>query len=113
MERGTSGERYILGTENTTYSMLLELLYTVLGFRPFSVPLPRFSAFLMGWLCDSLATIFGKSVPSMPSLSVVKRAYVDLYLSSEKATLQLGMRWTPLKETLDKTVDWLRENRLL
>jgi hypothetical protein len=67
----------------------------------------------MGWLCDAFATIFGKNIPSMPSLSVIKRTYVDLYLSSEKATLELGMRWTPLKETLHKTVDWLRENRLL
>jgi dihydroflavonol-4-reductase len=113
MERGIPGERYILGTENTKYSMLLELLYTVLGFRPVSIPLPRFSALLMGWLADSLAKIFGRNIPSMPSLSVIKRSYVDLYLSSEKATLELGMKWTPLKETLNKTVDWLRENRQL
>ena len=113
MEKGMPGERYILGTENTKYSMLLELLYTVLGFRPFSVPLPRFSALLLGWLCDTFAMIVGRNIPSMPSLSVINRSYVDLYLSSEKATLELGMRWTPLKETLDKTVEWLRENRLL
>ncbi len=113
MEKGVSGERYIVGTENTKYFLLLELLYTVSGFRPMSIPLPRFSAILMGWLSDSLAKAFGRSIPSIPSLSVVKRTYVDLFLSSEKATLELGMTWTPLKETLDKTVGWLRKNRMI
>ena len=113
MERGTPGERYIIGTENTKYFLLLELLYTVSGFRPMSIPLPRFSAFLMGWLSDSFAKAFGRSIPSIPSLSVVKRTYEDLFLSSEKATLELGMTWTPLKETLDKTVGWLRKNRMI
>jgi len=113
MERGTPGERYIVGTENTKYFLLLELLYTVFGFRPVSIPMPRFSAYLMGWLSDSFAKTFGKAIPSIPSLSVVKRTYLDLFLSSEKATIELGMRWTPLKRTLEKTVDWLRENRML
>ena len=113
MERGTPGERYIVGAENTKYYLLLELLYTVSGFRPVSIPMPRFSALLMGWLSDSFAKIFGRAIPSIPSLSVVKRTYVDLFLSSEKATLELGMAWTPLKETLDKTVDWLRKNRMI
>ena len=113
MGQGTSGERYIVGTENTKYFLLLELLYTIFGFRPVSIPMPRFSALLMGWLSDSFARAFGKAIPSIPSLSVVKRTYVDLFLSSEKATLELGMHWTPLKETLDKTVQWLRENRML
>ena len=113
MEKGTPGERYIVGTENTKYHLLLELLYTISGFRPVSIPMPRFSAFLMGWLSDSFAKTFGKPIPSIPSLSVVKRVYMDLFLSSEKATLELGMAWTPLKVTLDKTVDWLRKNRMI
>ena len=113
MERGIPGERYIVGTENTKYQLLLELLYTISGFRPVSIPMPRFSAFLMGWLSDSFAKTFGKAIPSIPSLSVIKRTYVDLFLSSEKATLELGMAWTPLKVTLDKTVDWLRKNRMI
>jgi dihydroflavonol-4-reductase len=113
MERGIPGERYIVGTENTKYYLLLELLYTISGFRPVSIPLPRFSALLMGWLSDSFAKAFGRAIPSIPSLSVVKRTYVDLFLSSEKATLELGMAWTPLKDTLDKTIDWLRKNRLI
>jgi dihydroflavonol-4-reductase len=113
MERGIPGERYIVGTENTKYFLLLELLYTISGFHPVSIPLPRFSAFLMGWLSDTFAKAFGKAIPSIPSLSVVKRTYLDLFLSSEKATLELGMTWTSLKETLEKTVDWLRKNRML
>ena len=113
MEKGIPGERYIVGTANTKYQLLLELLYTVSGFRPVSIPMPRFSALLMGWLSDSFAKTFGKAIPSIPSLSVVKRCYVDLFLSSEKATLELGMEWTPLKVTLGKTVDWLRKNRMI
>jgi len=113
MARGTPGERYIIGNENTKYFLLLELLYTILGFRPVSIPMPRFSAFLMGWLADSFAKTFGRAIPSIPSLSTVKRTYLDLFLSSEKATLELGMTWTPLRATLDKTVDWLRKKRML
>jgi dihydroflavonol-4-reductase len=113
MERGRGGERYIVGAENAKYLLLLELLYNISGFRPVSIPIPRFSAFLMSWLSDSFAKIFGKAIPSIPSLSVIKRTYIDLFLSAEKATLELGMNWTPLKETLQKTVDWLRKNRLI
>ena len=113
MERGRCGERYIVGAENAKYLLLLELLYNLLGFRPVSIPMPRFSAYLMSWMADSFARIFGKAIPSIPSVSVIRRTYMDLFLSAEKATLELGMRWTPLKETLQKTVDWLRKNRLI
>ncbi len=113
MERGRCGERYIVGAENAKYFLLLELLYNITGFRPVSIPIPRFSAFMMGWLSDGFAKIFGKAIPSIPSLSVVKRTYMDLFLSAEKATLELGIAWTPLKETLQKTVDWLRKNQLI
>lgn len=113
LEKGTSGERYIVGNENTKYHLLLDLLYTITGFHPVSIPMPYVSAVLMGWLSDSFAKILGRAVPSIPSLSVVKRTYLDLFLSSEKATLQLGVSWTSLKETLDKTVDWLRKNRMI
>jgi dihydroflavonol-4-reductase len=113
MEKGIPGERYIVGTENTKYHLLLDLLYNITGFHPVSIPMPHVSALLMGWLSDLFARMFRRAVPSIPSLSVVKRTYLDLFLSSEKATLQLGMTWTPLKATLDKTVDWLRKNRLI
>ncbi len=113
MEKGFSGERYILGAENMKYLLLLDLLYTILGFRPFTFSVPRFSAMMMGWLADALARLLGKPIPGMPSLSVIRRSYVDLFLSSEKATLHLGMTWTPMNETLRKTVQWLRENEML
>jgi dihydroflavonol-4-reductase len=113
MDKGAPGERYIIGSENTRYSSLLDLLERTLGFRPFSVTLPRTLALLLGRFSDTFAGLTGRTVPFVPSTSVIRRTYVNLFVSPEKATLRFGMSWTPVADTLSKTVGWLMQHGLV
>lgn len=113
MEKGRSGERYIVGSETMRYIVLFNLLSSVLGFAPAVLLVPRFLALFTASLSDSVSSLVRRSFSLLPSASVVKRTYTDFYLSSEKATIELGISWTPFRETLRKTVVWLRANGML
>jgi len=113
MEHGTPGERCIVGSKNVRYSVLLDLVDSVVGMTPFSFLVPRYLAMIAGRISDTLARTSGKGVPFVPSSSVVKRTYEDLFVTSEKATLRWGISWTPVRKTLTKNVQWLREYELM
>jgi len=113
MEKGRSGERYIIGSETMRFVVLYHMLASVLGFAPTVLLVPRFLALLVASLSDSVAKSLRRPFSALPSVSVVKRTYTDFYLSAEKATLELGISWTPFQQTLKKTVVWLRANGML
>lgn len=113
MEHGTPGERCIVGSKNVRYSVLLDLADSVLGMSPFSLLVPRYLAMIAGRVSDTMARTLGKGVPFVPSSSVVKRTYEDLFVTSEKATLRWGISWTPVRKTLAKSIQWLREYEMM
>ncbi len=113
MEDGVPGERYIVGSENVRYDAFLDLVDSVLGVNPLSVPLPRSLALFSAKMGDAYARTKGTPLSFSPSASIIKRMYVELFCSSKKATLKWGVGWTPLRETVETTLQWMRENRMM
>lgn len=113
MKDGVPGERYIVGSEYVRYDALMEVADSVLGVHPICVPVPRSLALLGAMLGDAYARARGVPLTFFPSVSIVKRMYMDLVCSPKKATLKWGVSWTPLRGTVEKSLQWLRENRMM
>jgi farnesol dehydrogenase len=106
MEKGTPGERYILGGENASFRQFFDILTQVSGkqLRLFNVPVGvmKFAARLM----ELRADLTGRA-PLLTPPWVNKYLY-HWELSSKKAAEELGYAPLPLAEGLRRTVEWLQ-----
>jgi nucleoside-diphosphate-sugar epimerase len=105
MEKGKTGERYLLGGENIPLKNLFALLDEITGAKHLQINIPPKIARFLALLEEKKATIFKK----YPSIS---RDWVDTFLqnwefSSEKAEKELGYKYLPLREGLKITCDWI------
>ena len=107
MEKGKSGERYLLGGDDATYHELFDTIAEIGGkkYKLYKMPLEVMLTFAKFQLF--LANNFGR-VP-MITPGWVKKYYYQWSVSSAKATGELGYQITSLKDGIGKTVDWLNE----
>ncbi len=104
-ERGTRGERYILGNANVTMRELLELLAELSGREAPRLKLPYGLALALA----HIATLFGGSrVP----VEGVRTAHEVRFASSARAVRELGLPQTPIRTALEKAVRWFAQSSL-
>lgn len=108
VERGRSGERYILGGENLSYLELWQKMARVVGKR--SGPrgkLPNWLARIAGQVGD----LAGKLLRQEPQVNSGATAMGQLqhYYSSEKAIRELGYRIGPLDDAIEDEWRFLKE----
>jgi nucleoside-diphosphate-sugar epimerase len=111
LEKGRSGERYILGGENISFNRLFEIMAEACGkkYKLFSVPASAMTAFANVELF--LADRFGK--PPLITPAWLKRYNQDRLVSSMKAMKELGYHITPLSQGIKETITWLTSNNKL
>ena len=108
-ERGTVGERYILGGENLTLKEVLDILAEVAGLRPVRIRIPRGVAFTWAYVDVSLARLSRTHVPTAtPDAVRISRNYE--FFSSDKAMRELGFPRSSARDALRKAVEWYRAN---
>lgn len=111
MERGTVGESYNLGNNQNNIS--LKRLFSLIG-EIGGVPAPRFKIpFPAALLYSNLSLLLANAVTHKPPLLAPGALQVlHLYkkMDSTKAIKALGLPQTPLRETIQRTVDWYRKN---
>lgn len=108
-ERGRSGERYILGSENLTLRQILQQLAELSGRKAPTVELPYFIAWLAGAAGSTLAALTGK--PPRASLEAVRMARTKMWVSHAKAARELGYAPRPAREALADAVSWFSAAR--
>jgi dihydroflavonol-4-reductase len=109
--RGTPGERYILSGATLSVRDGLELVAGLVGVdRPVRT-LPPAVAMAVGTAAEALGRI-RRSSPHICRELARTLIHGHAYDGS-KATRTLGLRYTPLEETLRRTVDWWVEQRLV
>ncbi len=104
MEKGTPGERYILGGENLTVRQLAELCLELLGQKKKIVQIPN--PVIKG--LTAVARTLHIPLPYNPH--VVPYATKFWFMDSSKAQRELGVKFRPARETLQPTLAWLRES---
>jgi len=102
-ERGTLGERYILGNRNYTWDRLFADIGRFSGVEPPALRLPVVAA--LG-LAEAGAVLPGKA-PVTPG--EIRGASQWWAFRSTKAKRELGWSTRPHEETVETTVDWWRE----
>lgn len=106
-QRGTIGERYILGHRNMSLREILELLAQVSG-----LPAPRFRipygvALAAGYVSEGIAALT-KKPPAVPVVGV-RLARHPMYFTAQKAVRELGLPQSPIEDALRDAVEWFRE----
>ena len=101
-EKGTPGQRYILGGYNLTWVELIDRLAVESGVRRPLLVLPR--------EVGALARVQGElRVPGPIAPEAFALMAQNWRASSRKAKRELGYRTRPLDRTLKVTVEWYRE----
>jgi dihydroflavonol-4-reductase len=109
LERGRTGERYILGCENLTLKQILERLASISGRNAPRWQIPYAVAYAAGLASTGWANLTGRE-PRVP-LDAVKMARKRMFVSVDKARRELGFHPGDVDGALRRAVDWFRANR--
>jgi dihydroflavonol-4-reductase len=109
LEKGKSGERYILGGENLTLKQILDKLGAISGLPSPKVKLPYFVAYLAGAVDE---TVSGRMLGREPraTIETVRMGKKKMWASSSKAERELGWKTLPADGALRRAVEWFRAN---
>jgi len=109
LEKGRSGERYVLGGENLTLKQILDKLAVITGLPSPKVRVPYVLALATG-VVDELVTgrILGREPRA--SIDAVRMGRKKMFASSAKAEHELGWKVMPVDDALRRAVEWFRQN---
>jgi dihydroflavonol-4-reductase len=109
MEKGKSGERYILGGENLTLKQILDKLAAITGLPSPRVRVPYVIALATG-VVDEMVTgrIFGREPRA--TIDAVRMGRKKMFVSCAKAERELGWKTVPVDDALYRAVEWFRAN---
>jgi dihydroflavonol-4-reductase len=107
LERGKSGERYILGGENLTLKQLLDCLAAITGLPSPQIRVPHWVA-LGAALVDEV--VRGRLLGRKPRATVdaVRMGRKKMFVSSAKAERELGWKIVPIEDALRRAAEWFR-----
>ena len=106
-ERGTTGERYILGGEDMTLQTILAQIARLVGRKPPRIRLPYAAVLPVAYIAEAFAKVSGRS--GRVTLEGVRMSRKRMFFSSAKAVRELGYRWRPPLEAFEDAVRWFRE----
>jgi dihydroflavonol-4-reductase len=109
LEKGTVGERYILGGENMSLREILKELAAINGHNPPRFRMPHSAAAVVACVSEACSRISGGGEPRV-TRDGVKMARKYMFFSSGKARQDLGYHPRPVKEGLSEAVAWFRDN---
>ncbi len=109
MEKGKSGERYILGGENLTLKQILDKLSAISGLPSPKVKLPYFVAYAAGAVDE---TVQGRLLGREPraTIETVRMGKKKMWASSGRAERELGWKTVPVNDALSRAVAWFQAN---
>lgn len=110
MNKGRSGERYILAGENLTLNEVFAEISRVAGVAPPKIPMPQWALRSLASVDDLLSRLGGRG--PLPSERALVAAMYHWY-DSTKAQQELGYQPRPASEAIEKSVLWMKENGLL
>ena len=104
LERGKSGDRYILGNQNLTLKELLDLLQEVTGLPAPRQTIPIWLPLTIAWVDEKILAPLGKQ-PSIP-LDGVRMSQKKMYYDASKAIKKLGLPQSSIRVALENAINW-------
>jgi dihydroflavonol-4-reductase len=109
LEKGRSGERYILGGENLTLKQILDNLAAITGLPSPTIKVPYVVALATG-VVDELVT--GRLLGREPraTIDAVRMGRKKMFVTSGKAERELGWKTVPADNALRRAANWFQAN---
>ena len=107
LQKGRSGERYILGGENLTLKQILDKLAAITGLPSPSVKVPYVLALATG-VCDEVVTGWIRGREPRATIDAVRMGRKKMFVSSAKAERELGWQIVPVDDALRRAATWFR-----
>jgi len=109
LEKGRTGERYILGGEDLTLKQILDKLGQITGLPSPKIKLPYLFAFAAGVVDEAVTGILLRREPRA-TVDTVRMGKKKMFASSAKAERELGWKIVPVDSALRRAADWFRAN---
>ncbi|WP_436926726.1 SDR family NAD(P)-dependent oxidoreductase [Halosimplex amylolyticum] len=110
LERGDSGEHYILGGENLTYREALSVIAESADGNVPPIEIPRPIVIALGHAAERLeSTVEIRAFPYDPDMA--RLATERMFYSSGKAQEALGYEYRPLTDHVGAALDWFQHAR--
>jgi len=109
LEKGKSGERYILGGENLTLKQILDKLAKITGLPSPILKLPYIFAYAAG-IADEIVTGRLRGREPRATIDSVRMGAKKMFASSDKAERDLGWKIVPVESALRRAAEWFRVN---
>jgi dihydroflavonol-4-reductase len=109
LEKGRSGQRYILGGENLTLKQILDKLAAITGLPSPTVRVPYVLALATG-VVDEIVTgrILGREPRA--TIDAVRMGRKKMFVSSVKSERDLGWKAGSVDDALRRAAEWFRVN---
>jgi dihydroflavonol-4-reductase len=107
-QKGCIGSKYILGNANLSLRDIFMMLQEITGIKAPKVRLPYAPVLVAAWLNEGFSRVTGRE-PLIP-LAGVRMAAHHMYFDSGRAVMKLGLMHRPVKEALERAVEWFRKN---
>ena len=104
LQRGKSGDRYILGNQNLSLKDLLDQLAEITELNAPQLSVPAWLPLSVAWVDERILARLGKT-PAVP-LDGVRMAHQYMYYNPSKAIRELGLPQTSMTTALKDAVDW-------
>jgi dihydroflavonol-4-reductase len=109
LEKGRTGERYILGGEDLTLKQILDKLGQITGLPSPKIKLPYIFAFAAGIVDEAVTGLVLRREPRA-TVDTVRMGKKKMFASSAKAERELGWKIVPIDSALRRAVEWFRAN---
>lgn len=110
-EKGKTGECYILGGENLEMHELFEIIADVAGIKPPRFAIPDAAVLAAGALGSAYGTVTNRR-PRI-TMEMARNSCIGSYYSPKKAVTELGLPQTPVREAVEDSYRWMRDNGVL
>ena len=107
LEKGRSGQRYVLGGENLTLKQILDKLAAISGLPSPKVKVPYVMALATG-VVDEVFTGWIRGREPRATIDAVRMGKKKMFVSSAKAERELGWEIVPVDAALRRAVAWFR-----
>ena len=111
LEKGRSGDRYILGNQNLTLKQILDKLSVITGLPAPKHTIPYWIPYTIAWIDEKILAYFGKK-PSL-ALDGVKMSRQKMFYNPSKAITELGLPQSSIDTALEDAVNWFQKDREL
>jgi len=107
LEKGKTGDRYILGNQNLTFAELLNKLSQITGLSAPKSTIPYWIPYTVAWLEENVWIKLGKQ-PTI-ALDGVKMSQQKMFYDSSKAIRELGLPQSNIDQALNEAVKWFSD----